>query len=382
MKEQILKCKLEILSPIHIGTGEELDPQEYIIKNGTLYFVGYQKMLELLTSENKKQLFNILQRDDIQSLIELRKFIYHHIQPEKDYEWKIKVSPEVESWYIQKLGDIKTQLKIYPFIHSQSQRYIPGSSLKGAIRTAILNYWIEKNNLNGVLSRRRKELEDRLLSERDRKRMRKVKREIESFAKSLEEKLTSLKLSEKEKKDIFQILKIEDVTLPFDSTICVEVKNMTLKSKDNLTSGIPTYREVTLSKLTGADVVVDFEVKLDYNLLPSKSYLTITKNDILEALNGFYLPILESEANRLFASFPEISENYKKIKTLFTSSGNEDSALLRIGWGSGFESMTLKKFRIPQNSVRSGRRHIGWGYSKHLVSGRLPLGWVKLKFLT
>ncbi len=40
------RVNLHILSPIHIGTGQELDPFSYVIKNETLYLIDLLKWME------------------------------------------------------------------------------------------------------------------------------------------------------------------------------------------------------------------------------------------------------------------------------------------------------------------------------------------------
>jgi len=51
--------------------------------------------------------------------------------------------------------------------------------------------------------------------------------------------------------------------------------------------------------------------------------------------------------------------------------------LCRIGFGCGFESITLEKFRFPKTPVK-GKIGMGWGYSKCLAESKHPLGWIKL----
>ncbi|OGW56892.1 MAG: hypothetical protein A2Y48_07620 [Nitrospirae bacterium RIFCSPLOW2_12_42_9] len=66
----------------------------------------------------------------------------------------------------------------------------------------------------------------------------------------------------------------------------------------------------------------------------------------------------------LFGSAVETPAVYEQI--LERAKG---SYLFRLGWGSGLISMTISE------DLRTERRY---GKSKHLISGKFPLGFVKL----
>ncbi len=43
MKKYKFHC--EILSPVHIGSGREIEPLDYIIENGRLYKISFEKFV-------------------------------------------------------------------------------------------------------------------------------------------------------------------------------------------------------------------------------------------------------------------------------------------------------------------------------------------------
>ena len=50
------KCKLIPLTPIHIGSGNEIEPYDYVIKNGVFYRINSMDIFENL-NDKEKELF-------------------------------------------------------------------------------------------------------------------------------------------------------------------------------------------------------------------------------------------------------------------------------------------------------------------------------------
>lgn len=143
-----MNLKIKIISPLHIGSGNELSPYtDYIYKDNYLLYLDNQKLWNDISkneemideyvqiiknkdsnSKNKYTLLDFLKNNNI----DIDKYIYAKI---KCY------------------GDIKT-VEINETIKTSGRPYIPGSSLKGAIRTAILYDYLKTNsfNLNDIIN--------------------------------------------------------------------------------------------------------------------------------------------------------------------------------------------------------------------------------------
>lgn len=143
------KIKLEILSPVHIGTGEALDPFSYVIKDEgrgpCLYFVDLPAWVEDHPDpEGLAQLFSN------SPMAAVRSFISETL----DTALYSRASAQIASRvifdeYRKKLNDQHNQLKISPALKNSYScaLLIPGSSIKGAIRTAVIDYLDRRHKL-------------------------------------------------------------------------------------------------------------------------------------------------------------------------------------------------------------------------------------------
>lgn len=150
MREFLKTCRVELQtrSPLFIGDGRKLGKKEYFRRGDFLYVPDMQKMAQGLS---KKRLLSdyedyVLgdQREDLRRWLE-----------SKGVFWK-----EMESWTAYKMntGDIASGRKLSmldTFIKDPyGCPYIPGSSLKGALRTILLVYMIHKERDRFEQSRR------------------------------------------------------------------------------------------------------------------------------------------------------------------------------------------------------------------------------------
>ena len=151
------KLELTCLSPVHIGSGEKLGKNQYVYEKGNkhedslVYFLnetkwaiwlGQQKFLRDFIDETMK---------DPQRL-SLFTFLKNHYADHAFHEYLERLvkegvlEPAEKAEAAEKqdrtnaLNDISLHIK-----NSEGRAYIPGSSLKGAIRTAILVHLIRKN---------------------------------------------------------------------------------------------------------------------------------------------------------------------------------------------------------------------------------------------
>lgn len=151
-----MKWTLTCLTPVHIGTGRELHPMEYVIRNGTYYVLRLDAALELLES---------LQPGLVDTYAEYSAQVLEQIAaPRKagekpayyaedvgvvafcekklrrsDWARQLLTNPRVVSYRIEGVAwrpqgrhrQVREQMKI------ADQPYIPGTSLKGALRSSL-----------------------------------------------------------------------------------------------------------------------------------------------------------------------------------------------------------------------------------------------------
>ena len=140
-RQETYKIKAEILTPVHIGDGTELEPLEYVIKD-KFHKVNMEKWLSTLSGEKADEFTNLTGDDYAQkaTLVALRTFVRNTIDIEKYTEWTVDISNEAKKKYEEKFDEPENQLPMSPFIRTDGKPFLPGSSIKGALRTAYLNY--------------------------------------------------------------------------------------------------------------------------------------------------------------------------------------------------------------------------------------------------
>ena len=132
------KITMTVLTPVSIGAGSDKDwiyGLDYILKDGNIYVIDLRKavangvpikdLTAALQSQDSKAIRQILE-DRLETIVKSDDYIF----PAPLTDSKAYASP------------IKT------FIRTCGQPYVPGTSLKGAIRSALTNYLIGQQNVD------------------------------------------------------------------------------------------------------------------------------------------------------------------------------------------------------------------------------------------
>ena len=341
----IFRLDCEILSPIHIGTGSAIDPMQYVIDDSILYVISFDDFVMGLSSDKRGLFEKYL---DTNNFLKLRSFVVKHFRSDIDCLYSATVVPEIDLLYQEKLKDIQNQLFINPFIRTGlgHRPYIPGSSFKGAIRTAILNSLAHERKVKGPRDVREEySFESRTIRYRD------------------------------AKGDPFRALKICDSMLEEKNITVSEVKNVARIHRNDLQKkSIQMVCEICDATLKGTPVEFQTKFTIDDTVYLS-SFLSFkfSKNQIIRCCNDFYRLKMEDEHKKFFRGTDVEEFSAKLLKTPL----NDDSFLLRIGRFSGVESVTLDTYRNPRPP---GRKRV-WGTTRNLAQGKYPMGWVKATFV-
>lgn len=351
-RQETYKIRAEILTPVHIGDGSELEPLEYVIKD-RFYKVNIEGWLPALSEKQTNEFKTLTGRDYDKktTLTALRKFIRDNIVLEKYTEWSVDVGDEVRKKYEDRFDVPENQLQMSPFVRTGNKPFIPGSSIKGAIRTAYLSFL--KDSVKTVKEKIRADLvEGELMKANIQKRDR-----------------TQFAID----KDPFRAVKVKDIFLPNGSTFFAEVINHNKKDNRINPTSIQIMSEVTYGSLINNSVLVEFEISIDSKILSNRGcgidtiHKDITINRILESCDTFYKRALDEERTKfLQGTFggDHIDKVYQQILDKA-----EDGYLFRLGWGSGLISMTISE------ELRTERRY---GKSKNLINGKIPMGFIKI----
>lgn len=129
---KVYKMSLTALSPVFIGSGEELNKSMYVYNNKEIMIIDERKLIKELLS--KKGLYENFLNECSSGDLNLTDFLKKNLYGYEDID--------IYKYKINSYSDIKTGGKlnnINAFIKSSNGKpYIPGSSIKGAIRTAII----------------------------------------------------------------------------------------------------------------------------------------------------------------------------------------------------------------------------------------------------
>lgn len=168
-----MEYKLKILSPVHIGCGEQLNGLNFIFDNKKIYVIEPESLIDLLgpvegqqfarwLDDNSNEIARLEQEYRNKKRVdpksgeakklnnELRqrrqKFTLQNFVEEKKFV-SIKQLKEKAVYFIHFQDGVYNDSEIIPFIKQLWSPYIPGTEIKGAIRTAAL-YCTFKDDLN------------------------------------------------------------------------------------------------------------------------------------------------------------------------------------------------------------------------------------------
>lgn len=149
--------KLKILSPVHIGCGEQYNAISYLLdkrkRPNIISVLDEQAIFKSLNTAQKDKFIKWIEKEQFPNLFKFLKDIIG------DDEFKLSNQIQSKALYVipsfagdERLRDINV------FIKQMHQPYIPGTEIKGAIRTAIL-YCALQEDEKKIQERLKQELE-------------------------------------------------------------------------------------------------------------------------------------------------------------------------------------------------------------------------------
>lgn len=343
------------LAPIHIGADEDFEPTNYVIEGRTLYaFNPAKAQLPPLLQET---LLNLVQRVEQCTLFELQKFFYQnraYFIPHANI--KIPVAAGIANQYQNRIDspaqqemtqDVINKLAIERTIYNPltALPYIPGSSVKGALRTALLQHLVNTSHIK--------------ISSNDIERDRRFAANLEKQFFGKDFHLSPLRL-----------LKISD----FMSAN--QLRHEIIFSKnfpyEQGKSGAPDTRQEVISELQFRSLTASVTLQARENrtarrkgeevdLMPKKSY---TIQEVAEFCNDFYLKQLRSQVTD--RRLKDVWEKtwLQKITALLEDSDfqrriqSNQAFILRLGRFGGKASKVLEQafaHKPPKTTCLSAR---------------------------
>lgn len=356
-----MKCTLRVITPVHIGTGLKYGPQEFYTGKGK-------------SGERKLKIFSRVDTTKLYSKLDEKtreEFLHNLTTPEFDLNGFFKGSPAARKAARESVryrGIIKTkssQIKeVNEHIKTSDELYIPGSSIKGSIRTALLYQHIRESDL------------ERISGAVQRRRYRDFKNIIDGFF--------SAESRDAAKKSVMRFLQVTD-------TSTVKTPHLYEMKVLNAGRGSFGYKKFPLHLEFIPRTELEFEMRSTYSGVYDGIGLGARKKfadpeTVIGSLYAFSRDYIEHEiefASRYDIDFLE--KRYTKLRKI----NSPESPLMRIGYGSGFLATTIAlrfKEEDPStyDSIRklAGRRTYPYEFPKtrKLINGRIPPGWVKVIF--
>ena len=372
------KCNLMPLTPIQIGSGNEISPFEYVIKNNEYFRIDINEVIEKFPLNIKKEYIKTLEE---KSMFSSRKFLKNYYKKEYGFIYKCPISEDFIKLYDEKIGGSKNknednQLTIFEFIGNYKGKYIPGSTLKGAIRSAYLMENFTSDDFYKITreiknSRGRKNPTKPFKSVLNKNI---VMRKIESRILELEEfdpkfdpfknfKISDTKINNDliEVKQIFRkgIKKEKCILMPMG---CFEVTKSVFGSNES----IELEFEINIKNIFGdtEEKIIKLSKRKSVSIVKESTAFYLEDKGILEYLNNKSEKVLKEDIE----FFEKIGD--KKLLDIcqkllaYREKLDENQALIRIGRGIGFNSTTLNLCNEKKESV----------FTRVTVDD-MPIGW-------
>jgi len=352
-------CTLEILTPLHIGAGEEknwIRGIDYVIRQNLMYVLDKASIYQ---DADEKEQATYLEHIAKGKFSELEKFIKETYQL-KDYSQKTKIpifaNPGTE------INTLNTLIR-----NGLNQPYIPGSSIKGAIRSALIYYLAKERKIPIPLDKNNRQRPDTLLG---------------SFSSS-----------------IGRFIRISDAVLKNTEVHTIILFNLYQRRgewesgyKPNFSIFAETFapQATTTFRLSIAKGLVEKIEKIRQNQSLTQAYRTVfdSNQEHLKVLFGVINTYTQQHLRREIAFFNHfneannvdlIIENLKRIQQQIPK--DNSSCVLRMAAGSGFHAITGEwsdKSEDHVNIVSASNRKIKYKSRKIVEHNYQPLGFVKI----
>ena len=339
---ECLKLHLEVLAPIRIGSYiGQISTYDYVVDGGFCYVMSEERLSRFLSERGLSDKFaREIKRSG--KAFNIKGFL-------SSYGIEGKADLERLADYTVQVHEDARPLQLLPMIRDvNGMPYIPGSSIKGAMRTAVLYSKLKKMRkeepqrfedlfiaeVRSKIKRVSEEAGGRYPSENKRKR----------FAAEIEQKLTkhfdleniSNKYKHGPHTDIFRCLKVSDA-LPVE----MDCRVYDFRVLDKQSDGSLAFESPIFAEAISPGSVFEFQVTWDSWLAdrfrkPNDSVPLSCLQDVLDACREFARDQVAWES-RFFQNCNGRIEDPSGI----ISQLNGMEADLRLGWGCGLMGASL-----------------------------------------
>ena len=379
------------LSPLHLGTDEDYRPTDYVMDEYGLHAFDTAAVMQVMTTAQRQKLERIVNGKPNPEMVKaIQKFFGDLREPLRGLSsHTVEVVPGVLQQYNERLGkaanresggrSVTNQLEIERTAYNpvSQQALIPGSGIKGAIRTALLNH----RNGGKPLPR---DLRN------DRQGNRKLQQQLFEYQNMHQDPLRLLKLQDAIPNPQHPELASRKVYFAVNrrrsaSKQGQDRRNSKQGPAQRLESQMPQAPRAFHGSMTVTSMDQYRDDQRNRELVPKIEFSAI---EIARHCNAFYRPLLEEELNSMERAGyldpqwkQEIGELLDELEEPFRK---EHAFLIRLGRHSGAESVTVdgvREIRImqgPGKKPRTASHGTTWWMAaeqEDATTGLLPFGW-------
>lgn len=360
------RFRATVLSPVHIGTGESAGPEEYFIETQNqppqLCRFAAVAVLSRADAEHRRRLEAMLDSGKAEAAVtELRQLARQH---RAAIHYRCELGPSAGKFLERWLSDpARSRGEVRPMPHNpyDGRVLIPGSAIKGALRTAVLSSLVMDSQHQAVL----REFAGRI-------RLATREGEMSRIAMDLEKRL--IRAGRDIEADPFRFLKVEDAYVAADGNLRVDEARVVYANRDAGKAGPPMFVERLLSRADGRPVQFEVRIRVasDAEMAKARPDSRMDLKRILAVADSFFRRRYNAESSR----FPAYYDSAFRDPTAVGGGW-----LLRIGRYSHFESLSVEGLRRAFN--RQKKCWVEQGATRtvcELANGkRGPFGWVLLE---
>ncbi len=366
------------VTPVHIGGGQQWTKQDYVIQDGQLCRIDPARIVAGMGEARRRQFEQAVDRGDLQAADRILKEAVR----DADILERIPLGPASHEALKEAQTNPRRWGEVTPFIRTGDRPFIPGSSIKGAIRTALLSATVAEKGVPAARAA------------------------IQNAGRGAADALQRWAFAYgpgRTEQDPFRFVEVADVPLPEGATRIDRVRNWHPEKGES--KKIQMHHERLLASCDdGPAPRFEVEVRIDIGRLNEcrardgnrAPPFELDAAALRRALDDFYWTRFDAEVKRFFVGEPteQFLQALFRIKLGARMFGPKELResdrflLLRLGRFNQFESKSVDGIRRGWNP--QARKAIAEGGTRNVIAVRpnrfpqlrrygeifLPLGWV------
>lgn len=368
----VYRCRLIPLTPIHVGASETIALEDYFLANGKLTRFHPPSVVRAMSEAERKRLLALLGGGDVNMPDALKLLRQWAQKTPASWIYSIDVGPASRQALSEAVEMVDTRRgEVHPLIWNEVKReaVLPGSAIKGAIRTALLSSIVASTVQKNAAWKA--DWEERLKNVQDGKAM-------AYLAKQLEQQLLCQNHEDTEW-DPFRFLKVSDVAIApqfvrLDRAVVLGPGGSDAPAKIQL-----HFERIRSASDEGEAPQLEFRLVLEKQEKAWREevrpYLqkVPSADSLIQSLRFHYINRAAAEARR----FPVLyAGNWSRW---IEQAKQQGWALIRLGRFSHFESLSVQGLR---RTLDRRKQWITEGTSRTYCTPdgtkKMPFGWALL----